>query len=194
MGHRNTRLAVLAAAALLAPVLTGCQESTPPTTSASASPSSGSPTSGDPTTAGSSDSGAAAATGPRLSIEPITAHAPAGYRRMDPILSLADAAYDPATNDLVTLTYIPLEPRTKDELVADSRRRGPWVGRPRRLPDVDAAGTSWYHLVGPDRGHAQVHEFGYYRDGNGVRLIFASFNGTIPQETLDSVLASLTWG
>lgn len=64
---------------------------------------------------------------------------------------------------------------------------------PRRMPDRELAGTTFYHLTG-EGAYGRTDEFGTSRDGYSVQLNFSDF-GSDAERTrwVESVLATLTW-
>ena len=203
MRARTTSTARLAAAAAGLALLAGCgggatgddrTEGSPPSSpAAAASPTATADTPTEPPSP-------AAATGPVLRMDVAEVNVPEGWKRLDPLVPLADTAGAPDSVSTITLSARSSFGGTLDELARISARTGAKAGQVRRAPDTEIAGVPVYHLVekpsSPQYANVTLDEYAAIHGGQVVTVIMnldRSLSEVERTRIHDEVLASFVW-
>ncbi len=168
--------------------------SSPPTASADPTPT------GSPSASPGEATSSAAATGPALTVDVARLHLPAGWTKLEQLVSSVDTGDGPAASS-ISLTSIEAFGVTRpDELAEFSLTNGGYAGLLKREPDIELAGLPAYRLVGKDnRGdfrHSTHEEVGATYGDKTVTVVIdlsRSLSAAERQQIRDMVLASFEW-
>ena len=182
----TTRLVAAVSAAALVITLTACggdDGGTSPTESTSASASASPSVTAEP----SETPSAAAATGPLLKIPGVQMTAPAGWELSDGIVEFEAQAAPPTGPGSVQLVAIAF-PGTPPPLDKSAKLRQKTAGEGfKRLPDVEVAGETFYHLAGTS-GSLVSDNLGTVANGYDVTIL-VDLSSEVPPEERDRIIA-----
>jgi hypothetical protein len=195
----RARAVAAAAAASLVLALAGCNGDDPkaepdptPSSSSTASPS----TTAEASPTGDASPTVAPATGPLLKMPNATINAPQGYKPRPGLVSTNTEANPPEGVGAVRLSALPT---VGPELPLDVQAKnavGVGDGKLKRLPDVEIAGVTFYHLAGSLRSYSNIDVYGVDHDGYQTGIQF-EFMKDVPdaerQQTIAEGLASFVW-